>query len=731
MVRSMIGRSAMALVAAVGLAVSMTSTEARGQGVKGGAGATESGAATNLPIRRITLYRSGVGYFEREGQIDGNAEIQLRFKTDQINDILKSMYLVDLGGGRVDSVSYGSKEPLARRLASFGVNIASNPSIPDLLGQLRGAPIKVLVSTTEVSGTILGIENRMMPPAKDREPVPVPYLNLVTATGLKSIAIPEIASFEIQDKELAAELNKALATLAEYRADRTKTVDLRFAGQGQRRAFVSYVHEMPVWKTSYRLVIPDAGKDSASAGKKELMLQGWAIVENTTDEDWGGVNLALVSGRPVSFQMDLYEPLFTTRPFLPVPTIPGVNPRIYGAGMDGEVMVAAEKAMDEARVFKADRMEAGRRGLAEAPGRPAAAPAPAMAKAGAGGGGANYAFSGVAAADMADAAGQSQAQAAEVGEVFQYQLSSPVTIDRQRSAMIPIIGSGIEGRRVSIYNPGDNAEHPMRGVEIVNQTDLQLLPGPMSVYDGAAYAGDAQIGHIAKGDKRLLAYAMDLDVNVVTKTETDSDIVKLKIVNGTFEQTTKSRMRTTYAFDNKDGKRGRDLVVEQGKMPGWTLVDPKKPAEETQALYRFDLAVEPGKIGTMNVVFERVDGQSIGVTSIDLPTLLGYHKAGKISDAVLAAVREVGKRQGEINDTQRQIGDLSRQSDEIAKEQGRIRENMGRIDRTDPLYSRYVKKLADQENQLEDLRDKREKAQSKLEQQTNDLNAYLRALNVE
>jgi hypothetical protein len=173
-----------------------------------------------IPIRKITLYRSGVGYFERSGQIDGDAEIQLRFNTDQINDILKSMVLLDRGGGRIDAVSYGSKEPLARRLASFGVDISGNPSIPELLNQLRGAPIRV-AGGEQVQGTILGIETRVVPAAKDQPARPEAFLNLVTPGGLRSLAISGISSFEILDEELAAELNKALAALAEYRADRS------------------------------------------------------------------------------------------------------------------------------------------------------------------------------------------------------------------------------------------------------------------------------------------------------------------------------------------------------------------------------------------------------------------------------------------------------------------------------------------------------------------------------
>src|SRR5207244_11454640 len=120
-------------------------------------------------------------------------------------------------------------------------------------------------------------------------------------------------------------------------------VDVNLQGQGARDIVIAYVQEAPVWKTSYRLVLPDApkDKDGKPAPKKgegstpdRFTIQGWAIVENTTDDDWKNVTLSLVSGRPVSFRMDLYEPLYVFRPEVPVPTGPGVMPRQYAGGDD-------------------------------------------------------------------------------------------------------------------------------------------------------------------------------------------------------------------------------------------------------------------------------------------------------------------------------------------------------------------------------------------------------------
>ncbi|MBC7773193.1 MAG: hypothetical protein H7210_11900, partial [Pyrinomonadaceae bacterium] len=717
--------SAIVFVVGLSMPLSCLMTSIAQAQSQGGAPAAKAAAmdADQVPIRKITLYRSGVGFFEREGSVQGDASVQLRFSTEQINDILKTMVLIDVSGGRIDAVSYGSKEPLARRLASFGVNISDNPSVPNLLNQLRGAAIRVSAGE-QITGTILGVEERLVPPGKDQQAIRVPFLNLLTATGVRSVAVNDIASFEILDKELAGELNKALAALAEYRADRSKTVDLHFAANGQtgaRRVVVASVDEMPVWKTSYRLILPDEVKKSG--GEKDpkaappkpstLNVQGWAIVENNTDQDWNDVGLALVSGRPVSFQMDLYEPLYVSRPFIPVPMIPGVAPRAYSGGVDGVLADAMRGEMEGVRKL-ASRVSA--RGAAA--GSPPA-PSPQMDSAKAELSDALASYAGLSAGEMADYSARAQAAAGEVGEVFQYELEAPVTIARQHSAMIPILTAAVSGRRVSIFSSSDGSEYPMRGVELTNTSNLQLLPGPIAVFDGndgkSAYAGDAQIGHVGQGDKRLLAYAVDLDVKTLKSAENTNTVTKLRIVDGMFEQTVKSQNQTSYAFKNADQKRDRAIILEHAKMPGWTLVTPQKAAEETQSLYRFEVPIASGKSETISVVQERVELQRVGVMTFDLATILRFQKDGKLSAQVVETVRELGRQQATINAAEQAVQEIDRQTAEINKDQNRIRENMGRIERNSQLYTRYMTKLTEQETQLEDLNTRRVQGQEKVD----------------
>jgi len=660
---------------------------------------------SDLPLSRLTLYRSGVGFFERRGQINGAADVQLAFDADQINDILKSMVLLDLDGGRIEAVGYGSREPLNRRLASFGIDISDEPGLAKLLTRLRGAPVALDLGVDTEQGVVLGVEMRKNV-YQEGVAVEEPYVNLLTSEGVRPIDLTLVRSMRILDEELDAELNKALAALAEQRADRVKTVDIALRGEGLREVVAAYIHEMPMWKTSYRLVLPQVETDGAgsSVGAGQPTIQGWAIVENTTDEDWNDIRLALVAGRPVSFRMDLYEPLHVERPELPVPTVPGVAPRVY----EGGEVFAAREAPSRDRADERGRA-GGKSYFAEAE---------------------SSAPRAISADDMLDYAAQAQASATEAGEIFQYELEAPVTIERQRSAMLPILSAPIEGRRVSIYNRADGSRHPMRGVEITNTSSLQIMPGPISVFDAGAYAGDAQIGYVGPGETRLLAHAIDLPVQAVVEDDGTSRVQRIRIVDGMIEQRIARSQSTRYAFSNSDA-RDRAVIVEHPKIAGWDLASPEEPAGETESLYRFEVDVAPDAKGEVTVRQQRTDFTRLEVVSYDLEMLAGFVSNGAASEAVLEAVREAARLNSAILETERSIAALDAEVQRLHDDQDRIRRNMGALDRRSDAYNRYVTKLGEQEDRLEEIRTERVELESRLVEQRSALAHYLRDLDVE
>lgn len=665
----------------------------------------------DLPIRNITLYRAGVGYFERAGTVDGAANVSLRFDRKQVNDILKSLVLLDLDGGRVDSVGFSTKEPLERRLAGFGINIGDKPSLGMILDRLRGERVRLSTSEGPIEGTILGVEMRMINEDVGGQPrsTSETFVNVLTGANLRSVAISRITTFELLNPQVSNDLHAALAMLAEAREENLATIDLRFNGAGKRRAVVGYVHETPVWKTSYRLILPEeTGSD--------FSIQGWAIVENTTNTDWTDVRLSLVSGNPVSFVMDLHEPLFMQRPSVPVPVMGTIVSRVYDSTVKAAAAAAAPAEGMRDMMLRARRLDT--QGQSLAPMRAAPGQADGVEE--------SYEY------DLSDYAVHAVATGGEVGEQFRYTVSVPVTIERQRSAMLPIIAGPIKGRRVSIYNPADLSQNPMRGVEITNTSGVDLAPGPISVIDGSAFAGDAQVGFTSRGQDRILSYAADLDVRALMETKQTEDVHRLTIVDGMIKRENVRRITTSYRFINRDGSRPRTILVEQPKRQGWDVKSPEKIASESESLRRFEVKVDAGKETALDVVEEMTTWTSLAVTSFDLPTILSFQQRGKASKAVVDALSKAADLQGKVNRHKEEISTLDTQRRRIFEDQARIRSNISQTsNRTGDLYARYMQTLAEQETRLVAIETQFEAATAALDAAQRELDNFLKNLNVQ
>jgi hypothetical protein len=690
--------------------------------------------AIDLPIRKITLYRSGVASFERSGSVTGDGIASIRFRTEQVNDILKSLVVLDLSGGTIDGVNYASQEPLAKRLSSFGIDISDAPTLPQVLARLRGSRLTVQTADKTVTGTIMGSETRPEAVGDATQLVNVPYVTLITEQGIVSVNLNTARSFKLEDEKLNAELMKALAAVAEYREDRTKTVDIRFSGTGTRSVQTTYVHAAPVWKTSYRLVLPETKED---AKQDKPLMQGWAIVENTTDNDWTDVQLSLVSGRPASFQMNLYEPIFTTRPMLSVPVPQTLVGQVYDEASDVQadrrVMTRAAKvnsyiSQDTGTPPVASPMMAGRGQNSEGVAESAVYFDKNDLSAG---------FNSATNMYAAAAAITSAATGLQTGEVFFFRLSRPVTIERQRSAMLPIVSQTIEGRRVSIIGVNDSGPNPMRGVQMTNDTGLQLIAGPVSIFDGDSYAGDAQMGDTSKGDKRLLSYSVDQDVLFTRDASIQQQITKLRIVNGLLESSVVWRDLTKISIDNKDEDKPRTIIAEVPKLTGAELVTTgtnasSKPTETNANLYRFESQVAAKSKAEIIATQERVEVSTAYLMNYSVDQLLAYRTTGaKLSDAVLNAFRKAQDLQATINNHNNTISQLDNERGEITRDQDRIRQNIGSIDRNSDYYARLIKKLSEQETQVESL-DARIKATRIDEQKAQQaLTDYLANLSVE
>jgi len=631
--------------------------------------------AANLPVTRVVLFTNGVGYFEHEGTVTGDQELELVVAPNEMDDLLQSLVLQDLDGGTIEPVRYDSRDPLGRILGSYSIDLSGNPTLAQILVQARGESVRINATQT-IEGVIVGVERVEVP-----EDAPRTFLTLTTSTGLRRIDLAEVSDIAFENERLNGEMADALAAIARYRTSDATTVSLRFTGAGERRVRVGYVREMPVWKSSYRLVVNDDGTAD---------LQGWAILDNPTDMDLVDVNVAFVAGQPISFITSLFDPVYVTRVRVEPETAKALAPTADDAVMSGNL---ARQSM-------------------------AAAPAPAAAME-------MGALADSFAPQLGGAGVEAQAQGARSGATFAYTVSEPVTVGRHQSAMIPIVQQSISAHSLSLYDQNTLPLNPLAGVRIVNDTGLHLAAGTVTIYDGTGFAGNALLSDLVPDDSRVLAYAVDLELVVdQAYAPQNEEIVAARIVNGLLESTVMQRLTYTVTVAAKTAER-RLLALDLPKHDGYEVVAPTPGPVVTTGSLRFGVLVNADAPATddamdedlpvqlscdadaescsLVVQYERVSSRAMSVSNLDGSLIAFYLEGVELDAATRATLVQIQTAQAELTRLARAITGIETTISEIHNDQGRIRNNMNSLDRNSSLYRRYVADLEAQEGELDDL----------------------------
>ncbi|NOS80386.1 MAG: hypothetical protein HOP32_02240 [Nitrospira sp.] len=658
-----------------------------------------------LPLSKIVLYSSGVGYFQHDGTVNNRTQLNLRLHTNQINDMLKSLVVQDFGGGRVSTVTYGSHDPVTKTLGGFGVNLNGNPTLGQILTQVRGEPIE-LTAPNPISGTLLGVEKKTesIGEGSQHRVIEQEYVTLLTEEGFRSLSLANVQRIKLTNPTLNAELHQALAALAANHDAQKKMVSIAFDGTGSRQARIGYLTETPVWKTTYRLVLDE---------DKAPYLQGWAIVENQTQQDWLNVKLSLVSGRPISFTMDLYQPLYNPRPAVQPELYANLKPQTYGDAM--EVLKPMASAPPTRSESKKERL------LGKVAQDRFGSRATASAESGI-----------VAEMDMGrlDEGVAPMAMAEDRGELFEYRMDQPVTLAKHTSALLPIIGQTLQGQKVSLYNQSVNAKHPLNGYRLKNTSALHLMQGPITLFDSGTYAGDARIEDLPPGQDRLISYALDLKTEVEQTLEGGTqELVTVSLKKGTMLISRRLVEDRTYLVKNRDAKT-KTVLIEQPYRADWKLAEPKEPIERTRDLYRFSLSVDPGKSATLRVKETLPLQESILLMESGIDQIVYYQQTKEISQKVKDALQRVVLLRNKLDETRTQRTRLDHRTAEITAEHTRIRENMQRLQQNSELYNRYVKKLDQQETELEKLRKEIETLKNTEEEHRRELQNFVMNLDV-
>ena len=740
-------------------------------------------SAARLPVKRVVLYKNGIGYFEHTARVHGTQDLRIDFTTGQLNDVLKSLTAVDMGDGRISSVRYNSTAPLGERLKTLRLPFGLQTNSADYLSALRGARVEVRNGTASATGRLLSVEKSRKQDARGNFS-DVTEFSLVSDTGdMRTFELTPATSVRLADRDLNEEVGKYLNLIGSSRAADVRRMTLTATGSGDREIFVSYISEVPVWKSTYRILMPD------KPGDKPL-LQGWAVVDNTIGEDWQDVELSLVAGAPQSFVQNISQPYYVRRPEVALPESAQLTPQTHEAALNGRNMTdlislnagvvggasgpltglqgfvrdAMGAVIPNARVtvrneetgtsqntttnaqgmYRFDNIQGGNSALfVDSPGfrrfqltsfylgvdrmneidaRLEVGSTSETVTVNAVSNVVNTSSASLSAIAEGE---ESEAEAKGLGDFFEYKLKQKITIGKNQSALVPILQSKIEAEKVTLWKSG--TENVLRALWIHNTSGLTLDGGSFNLIDSDAFAGEGILETVHPDERRLISYAADPAVRVVDRTqEEEKPVSRARMSKGILIETRELRSTHKFVVHNAD-TTARQVVIEYPVRSGWKLVEGLKPSETTANYYRFRMPVDAGKSGQLLV--EEYSPQDTRYELADLEDEQVKHLTllvadNRITPALKDAIQRVLQKKTEIARLDADATARKSQMDAIEKDQARLRENMKALKGSPEeraLIQRYTHELDSQEDRLAALRKEKDDLDAKSAQQQQEL----------
>ncbi len=643
--------------------------------------------ALNAPLgtpvlRRVMLSTGGVGYFEYEAQVFGDQQLSLPVRMDQVDDVLKSIVVFD-DKGNTGFVQLPSRAPLSDifRGLPFGPDaLDSNAALVDAL---KGAEVSVRADSN-IGGRIVSVNKEDVKIPGDDAIVTHHRVGVMTSGGLKQFVLEEASSVTFTDPVLAKQIDQALASVAEHREGQGRTLKIRANGNGSRTLTIAYVVEAPLWKSSYRITALGDGK---------AHMQGWAVLENVSGNDWVDVDLTVITGNPVTFRQALYSTYYVARPEIPVEVLGRILPK-----------------PDEGAVSTGEREE---KAAMDAP-APPPPPSPAMA-APMGRARGEGAMGGALATSTP--AKPIAAESKEAATQVTFRMPFNVTVLNGQSLAVPIIDTEMPGELVSLYQPDTHPRHPLAALKLVNSSDKSLPGGALTLYerdkDGVtSYDGDAQLATLPTGETRMLSFALDQKVQIDREDKAEQRISKATLANGIFKASIVDQRTTVYTIKGA-AKEDRKIVIEHPRQAGWELITPDpKAAEMTDTAFRIPFDVKAGATIKQTVTTQWPRDEEQQLVDLGLDVVLAYASNDNLTPAQRAAFTRMGEIKRTIEAYDRQIETEGEARDRVFEDQERIRENIKAVPAGD-LQARYLRSMG----QLEDQADTHKKAIDRLEQQ--------------
>lgn len=517
-------------------------------------------STSELPVSRVVMYQSGIGYVERAAVFEGD-ELVLRIRPNQINDILKSLTVIDRGNGRPVSISLPVSQKTLDAIAQIPANIQEG-GIQALLEAFRGAHVKIKSRSGSYTGRIIGLEKH-----EEQESIHVntnsnvfdgnqTTLTIMNENNvLEIIPVNDIKSVELRDKTLAEGLERSL-NVSLNEGD-WKQIELRIHmdSDKKRELAMSYIVSMPTWKPAYRLILSDSD---------QAVLQGWAVISNVTGSDWNDISFSLVSGQPMSFTYDLYTPQFLERPDLSGLAAQKANaPKIVESGyrdakrksapkssrsMNGMAMQAAPMAAAKGINMMADMAVADEDYEMEMPEEEAYFEAVTTTE------------SAISADEMVSSFNE-LATSNQIGAFDEYKLASKLTVPEGNTALVNLIQKKFPGKETRFFQvsgyPANQFEFTKdwrmnssyQTIEFRNDSDVALDAGPITLYRDGAVIGEGYLSRTEKDAVAYITFATETRLNVsVSDVDARSEKRLSHFDKGRCEFYIDKYVTTTFAF---------------------------------------------------------------------------------------------------------------------------------------------------------------------------------------
>ena len=699
-----------------------------------------------LPIRRVLLYKNGMAYIVRTGEL--RSPLRLTFHPDEMNDVLKSFTAWNPDSSTLYAVGYTTGIPAMHSLNRFPFDLVGRKSgLAGFLEQVQGADLRLKTAAGNVSGRLVSV-NEEERAARGQAAAKEYRLTLLLGQGnVRSLWLSDVRSLEFQDTQLREQLRSYLQVLAEGRQDVTRDITV-YPNPNAGRVNIGYVQQFPIWKTSYRIDMTEV----------DGRIQGWTQIDNPTGESWDNVDLTLVSGMPVSFKINLYEPLYASRRTIGMPETRAAAPRnyqaplttakppnsantVYGIIRDatGAVIPGVDLRLRNSRTGEGWMTLSDQRGYfelrgvttgqlelsAELPGFVTYRQPITLLPGGTAGaypvlqvGSSSQNVEVTVAADSLLATSSAsiglrppdaedlfnEAEVSQIQDFFEYKIPFPVRLASRQSALLPFLNAPLKAERVSIFKADSDESHPLKGARIENNSGVPLDSGPVTFFQEGRYAGESVIEHTSLGERRLVSFGVDYDVQITSTQNTPKErMARLTAGRGVVRLYKESAQTTEYEIKNKSTET--KIVLIEHPRHG-TLKD-LKAEETTEDYYRFRVDLEPSAEITFPVTETWPRESSIAISTMDRSKLEIEFSGGDIPDNLRSKLSQIVSGRENLADLGKQREPLDARVDSIVQDQTRLRENLKALRDSKEerdLRQKYLDGLTGQEQQINDLR---------------------------